>query len=82
MNTLKLLGVGMVGMFIAFMIVIGANKIFQFNKGVTPKSKEVTSNIDKKEKVTLIGTSAIKKLAIKNGSIYFTDGWAIFVPKN
>jgi hypothetical protein len=30
--------------------------------------------------ITRVGTGSIKKLDLENGSIYFTEGWGVYVP--
>jgi len=79
----QIIGAAIFGMIMIFIIVIGFNKVIPYNTtDTTPniQTQEITSSTNKKTKVTLIGTYAIKKLDIEDGSIYFTDGWAVFVP--
>lgn len=88
METIKILiaifGGGIIGCIVAGLIFIGGHNLLSSNdKEITSKKQvqEITSTTGKKAKVSLIGTYAIKKLDIDEGSIYFTDGWAIFVSK-
>jgi hypothetical protein len=88
MESIKVLiavfGGGILGCIVAGLIFLGGHKLFFSNdKEVTPKKQvqEITSTTGKKAKVSLIGTYAIKKLDIDEGSIYFTDGRAVFVNK-
>ena len=43
------------------------------------KPKEIKTETGDKVIITRIGTSSIKKLDLERGSIYFTDGWAVYI---
>lgn len=49
--------------------------------GITAKPEPQTVETETGEEVviTRIGTSSIKKLDLEKGSIYFTDGWAVYI---
>lgn len=53
------------------------------NEDVTATEEPVVVITEAMEEVTItrVGASGIKKLELSKGCIYFTDGWAIFIPK-
>lgn len=53
------------------------------NEDVTATKEPVVVITETMEEVTItrVGTSGIKKLELPKGCIYFTDGWATFIPK-
>jgi len=53
------------------------------NEDVTATKEPVVVITETMEEVTItrVGTSGIKKLELPEGCIYFTDGWATFIPK-
>jgi len=45
----------------------------------TEETQPITAETGENILITRLGTSSIKKLKLAKGTIYFTDGWAIYV---
>ncbi len=64
---------------ISLRILINAVK----NEDVTAAEEPTVVITETMEKATItrVGASGIKRLELPKGCIYFTDGWAIFIPR-
>lgn len=79
---LLILAAGLLSVFLLVAFMVVTTQLFK-KEGVVAKSEDqaITNKDGDKVVIARLGTSSIKKLTIDDGSIYFTDGWAVFIPK-
>lgn len=86
MNKAGLIAIVIVGILLSVLTAIVSLRILVSSVKnedlvITEEIKTLVTETGEDITITRLGTSSIKKLELEKGSIYFTDGWAVYVVK-